>query len=319
MRAARESAPAVSVVMATRNRAERLERALVALDAQDATFPFEVVVVDDASMDETPAVLETWVGDSRLDLRTCRRRSSGGPGGARNTGLEIARGRLVAFTDDDCEPEPGWLTALEETARANPWALVQGPTIPNPDEAELAGPFSRTLEVGSLGPWFPTSNVAYPREVLETLDGFDETLPRGEDTDLAWRAQENGLGAVWSPGAVVRHAVMELGPVGKLQLAAAWSPAVRVIALYPHLRQELVAGVFWKRSHALLFVALAGLVLARFWRPAVLLVLPYVRYLRATVAQQGVGLGWMAYQGLHDLTEVAAMAHGSVRARTLLL
>ena len=311
--------PKVSVVMATRNRADRLKRALAALKAQDATFPFEVVVVDDASTDQTPAVLEAWMSDPSLDLKTCRRQSSGGPGGARNTGLEIARGCVVAFTDDDCEPEPGWLSALEETARAHPSALVQGPTIPNPDDAELAGPFSRTLEVGSLGPWFPTSNVAYPREALEALDGFDETLSRGEDTDLAWRAQESGLEAVWSEGAVVRHAVMELGPVGKLQLAAAWSPAVRVIALHPHLRQELVAGVFWKRSHALLFVALAGLVLARVWRPAVLLVLPYVRYLRATVAQQDVGTGWVAYQALHDLTEVAAMAHGSVRARTFLL
>jgi glycosyltransferase involved in cell wall biosynthesis len=316
----RDQAPAVSVVIATRNRAERLARALDALAAQDTRSPFEVIVVDDASEDETEALLSRRLEAGDVSgLRVVRRDAPSGPGGARNAGWPLATAPIVAFTDDDCEPEPGWVTGLLDAAEPGAEELIQGPTVPNPDDAHLAGPHSRTLEVRQLGPWFPCSNVAYPKRVLERLDGFDSSLIRGEDTDLAWRAIKSGAQPRWAEKAVVRHAVMNIGPVGKLRLAAAWAPAVRVIALHPNLRSELVGGVFWKKSHALLVLALLGLALARTWRPAILLAVPFVRYLRATVLSQGAGLEWMAYQGMHDLTEVAAMVRGSVSARTLLL
>ena len=181
------------------------------------------------------------------------------------------------------------------------------------------GPSRGPLTFGDWVHGFQLRIFAYSKSLLERLGGFDATLTRGEDTDLAWRAIKSGAQPRWAEEAIVWHAVMQLGPTGKLRLAAAWAPAVRVMALHPHLRRELFAGVFWKESHAFLFLAVLGVGLSRWWRPAVVLVLPYVRYLRATVAQQGVGMGWMAYQGVHDLAEVAAMAKGSVRARTLLL
>ena len=314
------AAPKVSVVVPTRNRVARLERTLDALAAQHTSLPFEVIVVDDASEDGTAAVLRARLEAGDVPgLRIIRRNQPSGPGGARNAGWPHASAPLVAFTDDDCEPTPGWLAGVLNAAASDENVVVQGPTIPNPNEADSIGPFSRTIDVRRLGPWFPTSNISYSKALLERLGGFDATLTRGEDTDLAWRAIKSGARPRWAEEAAVWHAVMQLGPTGKLRLAAAWAPAVRVMALHPHLRRELFAGVFWKESHALLFLALLGLGLSRWCRPAVVLVLPYVRYLRATVAQQGVGAGWMAYQGVHDLAEVAAMAQGSVRARTLLL
>ena len=311
-------APVVSVVLATRDRADRLERALDAIAAQDLSSPYELIVVDDASADRTPEVLagRAAMAPAR-PMRTIRRDRPGGPAGARNSGWRAAAAPLVAFTDDDCEPAPGWLTALVAAAGSTPGAIVQGLTAPHPDEA--IGPFSRTLDVRALGPWFPTANMAYPRALLEDLGGFDETLPRGEDTDLAWRAAEAGAGAVLAHDAVVHHAVIELGPIGKLRLVSRWAPAFRNFARHPELRTALHLGVFWKRSHALLLLAAAGLALGRRFPPALLIALPYLRDVRARMAAENAPLPLAPYYALHDAVETGTAIAGSTRAGTLVL
>jgi len=106
--------PFVSVVVPTRNRAQMLRELLSALERQEYES-FEVIVVDDASEDETAVLLAGWQGPNRRAFRLPR---PWGSYAARNRGVEEARGLLVAFTDDDCRPEPGWLTALVETMDA---------------------------------------------------------------------------------------------------------------------------------------------------------------------------------------------------------
>jgi GT2 family glycosyltransferase len=313
-------APAVSVVVATRDRSERLERALEAIAAQDVAGGFELIVVDDASRDDTADVLErsrqAW---EHGPMRVIRRRVPGGPGGARNTGWQAADAPLVAFTDDDCEPQPGWLAALVAAARDAPDAIVQGVTVPHPAERESAGPFSRTLDVSALGPWYPTSNMAYPTELLERLGGFDPSLGRGEDTDLAWRALEAGAPAVLAPGGVVHHAVIELGPIGQLRLAARWTPAFANFARHPVLRRHLALGLFWKPSHAALLLAVLGAGVARRFPPALLLALPYLRDVRARMAADGAGLETAPFYPLVDAAETASAAVGSLRRGTFVL
>jgi GT2 family glycosyltransferase len=311
-------APAVSVVVATRDRSERLERALDAIAAQDIAGGFELIVVDDASADDTAELLE---GRARAwepgTMRVVRRATPGGPAGARNSGWRAASAPLVAFTDDDCEPTPGWLTALAAAAGEAPSGFVQGPTHPHPGELAALGPFSRTIEVRSLGPWFPTCNVAYPRALLERLDGFDERLPRGEDTDLAWRARELGADPIWADDALVHHAVMEIGPIGRLEVAAAWWPAFANFARHPRLRRQLAWGLFWKRSHALLLLALVGVALARRFPPAILLAGPYARDVRIRMSAEGAAPLIAPYYALHDAVETATAVTGSVRHGTI--
>ncbi|HEY2557514.1 MAG TPA: glycosyltransferase family 2 protein, partial [Diaminobutyricibacter sp.] len=124
--------PAISVVVATHNRAGLLPRLVAALEAQEPCGPFEVVVVDDGSTDETFTVLEDLARVTPLDLVPVRMTRNGGPAAARNAGWQRARAPLVAFTDDDCTPQPGWLARLLDDL--DRFDVVQGRTVPDPEQ-----------------------------------------------------------------------------------------------------------------------------------------------------------------------------------------
>src|SRR4051812_4685788 len=144
--------PKISVVFATHERASRLAELLDSLRRQTLDpADFEVIAVDDGSGDSTPEVLQAAVGDGALRLRSLRLEPSAGPAAARNAGWRIARAPLVAFTDDDCVADPGWLAAGLAGAARHPGAVLQGRTEPRRDELGSLGPFARTLEVTSAG------------------------------------------------------------------------------------------------------------------------------------------------------------------------
>jgi glycosyltransferase involved in cell wall biosynthesis len=173
------------VVIATRNREASLRRTLAALRAQDARFEWELVVVDDGS---SPPL-----HDGALAGLPHARLVAGhglGPATARNAGLAVARGEVVAFTDDDTAPFPGWLRAAVEHLRARPAdAGVEGPVDTPPYDPLRAHSISST----EGGRHF-TANIAFRRSLLEELGGFDEQFPSPhcEDLDLAYRAMGQG-------------------------------------------------------------------------------------------------------------------------------
>jgi glycosyltransferase involved in cell wall biosynthesis len=317
--------PAVSVVVATHNRPARLARLLAALRAQDSQG-FEVIVVDDGSGPETAAVLERELARRELALRVIGHPVARGPAAARNAGWSQARAEFIAFTDDDCTPAPGWLTAALELHAQHPAAIIQGPTEPDPSERGQLTVFSHTVRQTKLGPNYETCNVFYPRSVLAAMDGFDETFaasegrvlrPVGEDTDLAWRALEAGHTAMFAPGAIVFHAVEDVGPVGALRLAARWTPSIRVLADHPQTRVVLERGVFWNVWHYLLWRSIL-LLAAPAWlrRP---LLLRYLLQLAARGRDRRAGPWAVPFFILHDAVECAAVFRGAVRYRTLVL
>src|SRR3954453_2646898 len=251
--------PAVSIVVATRNRAEMLGALLDHLAAQTVgRDAFEVLVVDDGSTDGTPALLAEYAERGTLRLRTLSHEKSRGPAAARNHGWRAARGELIVFTDDDCEPVAEWLARILADAESPPGEIIQGRVLPNPRETGNAGAFTRTLRVDGPSPHYETANVLYPRAVLERLDGFDEhyPAPAGEDTDLGWRARADGVGYVFSPEALVHHAVHQRGPMNTLRDALRATHSVRPYRDHPGLRVHLDKGVFYDRSHPYFFQAL---------------------------------------------------------------
>ncbi len=312
-------APAVSVVVATRDRPERLAALLVSLRAQTLDEPFEVVIVDDGSGPQTAAVLERQ--PEGLALITVRAGGEG-PARARNLGWRAASGPWIAFTDDDCEPAAGWLEAGLAAARANPGAIVQGPTTPIPRELVRLGPFARTRSIEAPGPWFETCNIFYEAELLARLDGFDEAFAEalGEDTDLGWRAVGLGAGHVWAEAAAVHHAVDELGPLGTVRAALRGSDSVLAFRRHPGLRARALRwGTVRNPSLPRLGLALAGLALARRRPAATLLALPYCADLALRCRHFGAGPLEAPVYVAADLAAAWTSLRGSLRHRRLVL
>lgn len=318
-----------SVVVPTRDRPDRLRALLESLAEQTASArPFEVVVVDDASAISDPGVLtEEGVLTDGIRARVLRHGSPRGPAAARNTGWRAAEAPLVAFTDDDCRATPGWLGELLSTWEGDAGRFVQGQTAPEPAERGRLGPLSRTLDVRGPG-YFETSNIAYPRRLLDALGGFDEGFRRacGEDVELGIRATKAGAELVFVPEALMYHAVYRPSLLATCRHTFRWTDALRVLKLHPGERHRVPWRFFWKRTHPPLLVALVGSAWAARRRNGILAVaawLPYLgvyrrRYSRterpwATLAR------WLPAHLIVDLCEVATMVVGSVRHRTLVL
>ena len=310
----------ISAVIATRDRAGRLEALLRSLAAQDGGGPIEVVVVDDGSVDATPDLLER--GIDGLRLRALRHDPSRGPAAGRNAGWRAAHGRLVAFLDDDVVAEPGWARAMLEAHRREPGALVQGRTDPDPRELASAGVYRRSREVSGPDPAYPACNIAYPRGLLERLGGFHEGFrrPSGEDTDLAWRALGAGAPALYEDSARVRHAVYPGGLRGLIRDAARWEDTVLALKRNPAIRSTHRHRLFWQESHELLLAAAAGVALARrTCGLSLALAAPYaLHYVRHHRRAAGALAALPGY-ALVDAAEMLALLRGSLRYRTLVL
>ena len=315
----------ISIVVATHDRAALLPRLVGALEKQDAGLgsELEVVIVDDGSRDDTPAVLRDLAATSHLDLRVERLPVSRGPAAARNVGWRAASGTIVAFTDDDCVPDRGWLSALVAGARAAD--VVQGRTLPDPAQADAVGPFSRTVEVTSEDGYYQTCNIAYRRDVLERVGGFDERLTHsGEDTDLAWRARDAGAVTRFAPDALVLHDVRPSSLLVQLRDTTRWDGVVLCTRLHPGLRAMFHRRWFWKASHPPALLAAAGVVGAVATRRVapLALVAPYVRHrIAGAPLRGGPRRRVAAIPGalVADLAEVAVLAAASARHRTVLL
>ena len=318
----------VAVVVPTHERAGRLSRLVAALETQEMSQPFTVVIVDDGSRDETWDVLQELASSALVTLLPLRIEDGRGPAAARNLGWRATDADVVAFTDDDCVPTARWLRAL--TGAARDAGMAQGVTLPDPAQALMQGPFSRTLEVRSESGYYQTCNMAYRRDLLERLGGFDERFrhPTGEDTDLAWRAIEDGAGVEFVADAVVHHDVRPSSFLAHVRDTRRWEGVVLATRLHPRLRDRFHRRWFWKPSHPPAIAAAAGVLLAATtrspWRrlAGILLAAPYVRY-RARVLPLADGprrrLAVIPLALVADAAEVAVLASASVRYRTLLL
>jgi glycosyltransferase involved in cell wall biosynthesis len=322
MRQPQSTQPAVSVVVATHNRAERLRALISSLERQTLDpSNYEVVVVDDGSSDRTAEVLARAERECGMQFRSIALGSSRGPAPARDTGWRTASAPIIAFTDDDCEAHPEWLEAGLGAMEGDALRVVQGRTEPIPAERSRLGPFTRTIEVTALDAGFQTCNIFYPRALLERIGGFDveefDRAPGGEDADLAWRAIKAGAAAVFAPAALVHHAVNELGPGGKLRVAARWTTPMRAYVRHRELREaHFVKRYFWKGSHYLLTRALLALALPRRLRwLAPWMVLPYLQEIERRRRRERAARWILPYYLVHDLVECWAIFRAAVRYR----
>ena len=203
--AASTSWPRISVVVCSYNGSRTIRDTLEAL--RRIRYPdFEVIVVDDGSTDATAAIAGAY--DVRL-IRTENR----GLSSARNTGWRAATGELIAYIDDDAYPDPDWLTYLASTFRRGHDVGVGGPNIaPRGDGpiamciAQAPGNPIHVMLTDREAEHIPGCNMAFRRDALEAIGGFDERFRvAGDDVDICWQLQARGWTLGFSPAAVVWH------------------------------------------------------------------------------------------------------------------
>ncbi|HZD40562.1 MAG TPA: glycosyltransferase, partial [Terriglobales bacterium] len=200
------SYPKVSVIVCAYNAERTMTRCLDSLEKLN--YPnYEVIVVNDGSTDSTREICERY-GYIRLINQ-----DNEGLSAARNVGLKAATGEIVAYTDSDCMADPDWLTYLVERFQSSSFGAVGGPNLPPPDNSLVAscvavspGAPAHVLLDDEVAEHIPGCNMAFRREALEAIHGFDPIFrAAGDDVDLCWRLQNKGYKIGFSPAAVVWH------------------------------------------------------------------------------------------------------------------
>lgn len=266
------------VIIATRDRVASLQRCLTALDAQQGVRSIRVVVVDDASQ---PPLQASDVKLSNHDLHIVRGQGTG-PSAARNAGVAESTEPLIFFTDDDTVPSERWLASGIATFAENPQVLaVEGP-VQTPKYDQL---YEYSIEATGRGHYW-TCNVAYRREALDAVGGFDvATFPRyREDRDLGYRVAAIGpttfcsdMAIIHTPRPVALSDFYRLTAAARSDIALrkrhpacfdfqTWIP-VPLIAVVTALRRAYRRGrtegpALLKRDRLLRFVAVCAVELA---------------------------------------------------------
>lgn len=218
-------APELSVLICTRNRPEKLKRAVASVLANSSPR-FELIVVDQ-STDGLSAQAMAAFDDNRLRyLHT----STTGLSISRNIAVRAARADTVVFTDDDCVCDPGWLAAIQAEFAADSTAIaVYGRVVPYGRQGESSTSINvaddlvcpavceSTMRTVFDTPAIPHltvgggNNMSFRKEAFRRVGLFVETLGAGspigagEDTEFSYRLMRNGCRVVYSPVPLVHH------------------------------------------------------------------------------------------------------------------
>lgn len=209
--------PHISLIVCTRNRAARLEEWFDRLSRLEAPAElWELILVDNASTDATPDILQQFVRRASVRARYVYAPLPG-LGRARNAGVAAASGEILAFTDDDCYPQPDYLKALVHVFATYRPGFAGGRVLQhNPLHARVT--LRENPNPLSLPPYtcfepgvMHGCNMAVRREVFQSIGGFHPHLGPGaaclaaDDTEFLARALWAGWSGRYDPALVVAH------------------------------------------------------------------------------------------------------------------
>jgi glycosyltransferase involved in cell wall biosynthesis len=236
-----------TIQLCTYNRAALLERVLDACFEQTvASDEYEVVLVNDGSRDETPAVIERAAARATCRFEVINQPNSGLAKG-RNAGIARASGERIIFIDDDVLPLPSFVEEHLRSHEKAPKAVVRGGAINVENFDELPPPVWNVKHYS--GNFFWTTNVSVPLATIRAIGGFNETFSEygWEDIDVGLRLRFGGVRAVFNPKALVYHwkPRPRSGNVEKMiaQSRAQARTAVQLAAIHPHWRTYLATGI----------------------------------------------------------------------------
>lgn len=199
----------VSVIVPTYRRPALLDQCLQALYNQRFNKDsYEVVVVSDGPDEACRQSVEAWKQKSPMNISFIALDEKRGPAAARNEGWKKASGKLIAFTDDDCIPDKGWVAAIwngyQDEAEVAFTGRIIVPVSGNPTDFERN---TQGLETAA----FVTANCACSKKALQHIDGFDEAFSMAwrEDSDLEFKLLQQHIPVLTLNNAVVIHPVRQ--------------------------------------------------------------------------------------------------------------
>jgi glycosyltransferase involved in cell wall biosynthesis len=187
----------VSVITTSYNTGAFLRETIESVLAQ-THVPVELIVVDDGSTDDTWEIVRSF-GPRVTGIR----QANAGQSRARGRGVSAASGRYLLFLDADDLLSPEMLSSGVELLRSSPRAIAaskwrrlakRGQTwVPVSAEVPLPQPDDDPLDAWLRGSWFPICSLLWPREIYDSIGGWDDTLTCNEDGDLVFRALAGGV------------------------------------------------------------------------------------------------------------------------------
>ncbi|MGF1514129.1 MAG: glycosyltransferase [Elainellaceae cyanobacterium] len=207
-----KSPPLFSIIIPTYNRPGHLSDCLQSLS--QLNYPrdrFEVIVVDDGSASPLDEVVEPFNEALCINLT---RQSNAGPAAARNAGARHARGKYLAFTDDDCCPEPHWLQKLEARLADSPDCIIGGQTVNMLSDNPFSTMSQNIISIGydhynsvrDQARFFTSNNMVVPTQAFLEVGGFNTDFRTSEDRELCDRWIHSGRRMLYDPDIVIYHA-----------------------------------------------------------------------------------------------------------------
>jgi glycosyltransferase involved in cell wall biosynthesis len=205
----------ISLIICTRNRSGQLNACLESVRLLTFERPWDLILVDNGSVDNTADVIQRFIETSTIPT-THVFESVPGLANARNAGLRLARGELLAFTDDDCYPAEDFLTKIWKAFADPSVGYISGrimlhdpadyPITINESLLPRTFPANSLLRMGDV----QGANMAFRRLALLDIGGFDPLFGSGspfpaEDLEVAAHASAIGWLGRYCPDVVVRH------------------------------------------------------------------------------------------------------------------
>ncbi|OKH56210.1 glycosyl transferase family 2 [Calothrix sp. HK-06] len=222
----------ISVIIPCYNAASTIGCQLEAIASQEWSEPWEVIVADNGSTDNSVAIVKTF--QERIpSLVIVDASAKRGPSFARNCGASVAKGEGLAFCDADDEVAPGWIAAMGEALAK--YDYVGGYCLHNKlNEPWLAKRYGSEKGSGvdydhPYLPIVPSCNMGVKRAVHEAVGGFDENFMMIEDIDYCWRIQEMGVKVHDAWDAIVQY---RLRKEFKVACQRAWAIGLHEALLY---------------------------------------------------------------------------------------
>lgn len=195
----------ISIIIPAYNAEKTLDICLTALKNQDTTAPYEVIVVDDGSVDNTAVIAQNH---NAILLKTP---SNSGAATARNIGIKAAKGDILCFTDADCIPDPNWLSEMIKPFTDPQIVGCKG--VYRNNQLELVARFVQIeyedkydlLYQSEYIDFIDTYSAAYRAKILRQHRGFDERIFYVEDQELSFRLAADHCKMVFQPSAIVGH------------------------------------------------------------------------------------------------------------------